>query len=656
MKDTNATTAVLEEEPQTVDPMAVADLVAALETVFRIGVYYPPGHAMCDQAAEKFTRAMGRTLGKAPSLRFEVAGGVLSLQELPLDPELRGVADFLELMETLGVAAIEMDSNLLPSDLYEFVIGMLAYRNEIKGAREFQQLVIEDMPPTIHVEHLEFLVPEIEEPAEDCSGDTSQPRLETLMGALRKQGLDNDQVNQCRQLMQAIPGYLTQAKLDGANLPQVTWKDVEKLLLNSVRTKPGRSSDDDDNAPSTHDNLNALTAIFSTLNKSQTNNHRTAIDLLLSVSRRDIPSDFQDGNQPKPPSKPKPESTADLIPIADIRAAIEQFEDHPDGELTLTSEGHCEYLTILFQLLKQEQTQAIQSRIQKGFHDILRDTLLTREGDILVAGARQLLELAKPERVFGSMQMLTNLVRSSKSTSAIVFLRDVALDLETGQLALLWPFLVNETLQNGPGDQHEAFAQVTALAANVDEAVRSAGMEQLKDLSALQNKHCARGILANPSPEWCHLLAWLLDTPSGVFLGAPIMEELRRRPLAWICEAVLPLLPRFIPEHRDFLVGILQQAGHDNPSNELIDQAGELVAEHLPDLPRDQRNEPWVPVTLRQVSALRMTGRVRFLKSVMQSRKFLIIPEWPRACRKAAAEALAMTDDKAPQKTPRGSQ
>ncbi len=140
MKDSNTTTAALEEEPQTVDPMAAADLVAALDRVFRIGVYYPSGHAMCDQAAEEFTRAMGRTLGKAPSLRFEVAGGVLSLQELPLDPELRGVVDFLELMETLGVAAIEMDSNLLPCDLYEFVIGMLAYRNEIKGAREFQQL------------------------------------------------------------------------------------------------------------------------------------------------------------------------------------------------------------------------------------------------------------------------------------------------------------------------------------------------------------------------------------------------------------------------------------------------------------------------------------------------------------------------------------
>ena len=312
MKDSNTTTAALEEEPQTVDPMAAADLVAALDRVFRIGVYYPSGHAMCDQAAEEFTRAMGRTLGKAPSLRFEVAGGVLSLQELPLDPELRGVVDFLELMETLGVAAIEMDSNLLPCDLYEFVIGMLAYRNEIKGAREFQQLVIEDMPPTIHVEHLEFLVPEVEEPSEDCSGDTSQPRLETLLGTLRKQGLNNEQVGQCRQLMRAIPGYLTQAKLDGANLPQVTWKDVEKLLLNSVQTKPGRSSDDDGNAPSPDGNLNALTAIFGALSNSQTGQHRTAIDLLISVSRREIPSDFQDGNQPKPHSKPKPVSTADL--------------------------------------------------------------------------------------------------------------------------------------------------------------------------------------------------------------------------------------------------------------------------------------------------------------------------------------------------------
>ncbi len=59
------------------------------------------------------------------------------------------------------------------------------------------------------------------------------------MGALRQKGLDETQVEQCRQLMRSIPRYLTSADREQSGLPQVTWTDVEKLLLNAVQSRPG---------------------------------------------------------------------------------------------------------------------------------------------------------------------------------------------------------------------------------------------------------------------------------------------------------------------------------------------------------------------------------------------------------------------------------
>lgn len=436
-------------EAQLVDPQAVADLMAALERVFKIGVYYPSGHAMCDQAAAQFMQTLERALGKAPSMHFEASSKGLALQGLLLENDLRGVKDFLDLLTGLGIATVDMESHVTAEDLHEFVTRLLAYRNRIKGARDFQQVVVEGMPATIHVEHLEFTARDAEDAEDDeDSGDVSQPSVEAFLATLAKRGLDANQISRCRKLLKAIPGYLSQQSLDSAALPQVTWSDVEKLLVKAVKVKEPEPGKEDEERSGSHVNLDALTAIFKTLGKHQEDaSSREAIDLLLTHLHRAAPEHMEAKGEAK--KKPVPAKDLDLMPMSDLRAAIDGCGKQATGPTRLMTEGRAEEISILMQMLGGDQKLKVQARIQKQIRDVARSPLTPDEWAVAVAGTRQLLDPEHEDRVLGPMVILTEALRTSEHASVLVFLRDVARDCAPEQTALLWPFLVNEALVEG---------------------------------------------------------------------------------------------------------------------------------------------------------------------------------------------------------------
>ena len=619
------------------DPKIIADLMEDLDRVFRIGVYYPSGHTMCDQAAQHFMKAFEKTLGKEPAIKFETAGGVLSLQGLTLEPDVRGVSDFRELLEALGIARVEMDSGLTDADLYDFVSGMLAYRNRLKGSKDFQRIQVEGMPPTITIHHIEFLASDAEELSDQCSGDTSQPRLETLMGALRQKGLDEAQVEQCRQLMRSIPRYLTSGDREKSGLPQVTWTDVEKLLLNAVQSKP--EADKDGDSPSPHANLDALTSIFRSLGQNrETDEHGQAINMLLSLARRESSPDSQPESETK---GKKATAVENLMPMVELRRAIDGCEGRMGADFQLMTEGRSEELTILCQMLQREQKLPVHNRIKKQLRDILRTPLEPQEWTVLVAGARQLLELPDSQQIVSPMVLMTEMIRSCKSISSMAFLGEVANGAEPQQMDLLWPFLVNEILLEGSGDQREDYEKVVSLASSVGSAARQEGFSTLENLPSVKKKICAPDLLSQPTAGIYEILASLLDWNPGLYLGRPVLAGLKMTPPNWVCAGVLPLIPEFHNEHQKFLVGLLDQADGSESTKDVLESASRILGQYLPHLPRNRRSEPWVPASIRTVVQLRMVGSQRFLESVMCSRRFLFIAKWPTDCRKAAAEIYA---------------
>ncbi|RKZ10798.1 hypothetical protein DRQ50_14205, partial [bacterium] len=591
------------EEEEYVDPQALADLMEALERVFKIGVYYPAGHSMCDQAADRFLKALERTLGKAPSLRFEVGGGKLSLQGVNMDPELRGVESFMDLIGGIGISVVEIDSNVSSNDLHDFVSRLLSYRNKIKGARDFQQVVVEGMPLTIGVEHLEFMTREIEdmEDPEAGSGDASQPTIEALLATLSVHGLNTEEIKRCRKLLESIPRYLDSHIRDTGSLPQVSWGEVEKLLMKAARTdlkvEQPRAGDPGERA-SSHVNLDALTSIFRSLgNRPESEeNSREAIDLLLGHLHRPTPKN--EGGEKKAPPKPKPLS--ELMPVAELLAAIEACaRESGTDEPQLMTEGRTEELSILLQMMTRNQKRLVQSRIQKRLRDITRTTLSPAEWEIMVAGARGFLDPDEEERSFGPLLLLTDSVRSSGVQSGLAFLRDISEGCSQAQIDKLWPFMLNEILMEGRRKHSVAFDEICSMVARPDRETMLGRLGRLESLEALARKRCVRDVVTPIPLELCPVFSLLLGTSQGSYLGPRIFDGMKRQPQGWICRAILPLVDQYQSRHRRFLEQLLLEVGTDNPSSALSEAAVRIVAEYLPELGTRERHESWVPDTLR---------------------------------------------------------
>jgi len=640
-----------EIDESVVDPRAVADLMAALEQVCRIGVFYPPGHALCDQAAERFLSAVSLVAGKSPSVRFETKSDSLFVQRIELDEDLTGVASFYELLDQLGIARIDIDCEISAAELHEFVTKLIAFRKQLRGAHGFRHIEIDGLPAAVRIHQREFLASPGAESTDDGSEDPSQPRLDTLLAALESRGLDGSQIARCRRLMEAIPADLETRRSAEGNLPQVSWADVEKLLARFAQQNPGVDGDiETPGGPEQPSSLDELTSVFEALDKDDANaNAREAIDLVLSLSKRpnseSVSSSTQNVDDKKHSRRPT-SNESDEMSLDELRAELSVCAAQADGPANLKSEDRGEELSILMLMLRSDQRLPVQARIEKKLREIVASSLSPVEWQILIEGVRQLLTPQERDRLADTSVMIMEALRCSPHRSPLAFLRDVAQGCEQSRITTLWPLIVNELLLNDRRTDTAVFGELCELVGSLNTEVMQATLPQLEQLEALRERKVTTDIFAPPPRALYPVFSQLLESSHGPFLGKQLVIGLRRSPQGWLGDAILPLISRFTPRHRQFLAGLLWQEDNDRPSTTMKDLAGRILAESLPALTSEQRKQEWVPNTIRMVARLPVPNGEPILHRIAYDKRFSFISEWPFACRAAARETLAELRDR----------
>ena len=326
--DLNPQSNVVVDDAKIVDPRAVTDLVLAFENVCKIGVFYPPGHQLCEQAAAFFLRSLARVVGKSPTLVIQLNDGSLEIQGVELDDKQVGVERLRDLLNPLGIVRVDLERDLSTTDLYDFVTRLFAHRSRLRNVNQFEQLDVDDLPAAVRIRHREFQAQRLPDAGEGADGDGSQPSVEILLASLARQGLGEEQLATCRRLLRAIPARLEEWRAAGGVLPQVSWADVEKLLLRVARTDGGALKTRTSARPVTSDgSLDSLAALFQALRNGDTEaNSREAIDLLLSLNRR--------AHQPAagadtPASKPAAPHTHDVAATLQLQRALTGYSDGP---------------------------------------------------------------------------------------------------------------------------------------------------------------------------------------------------------------------------------------------------------------------------------------------------------------------------------------
>ncbi len=621
------------------DPTTINEFMNSLQRLFKIGIYYPSGHATLDKATERFLRLLKAVAGDQPEVTISEHGESLMVAELVLAKDLPFVQEFKTLMAGLGIITVGISRQITSDELHLFIRKLLRFRAQVLKARTFQQIEVTDLPLSINLTLKEFLARKDASISEDQSGESAES-LEGFVESLSKYGLSGEEIQQCKTLLDTLPQRLTDSTVALSELPYASWDDVARLLARTIRAKQQDSGDDNDRQ-TIHSNINALASILKKLEREATDkDSRETINLLISIIRKPFSGDEEstatDSGQVQRTFPDTP-----YFSVAQIQHFTSKHRLHPKI-LHNIAEGSTsqETLSIILHLTRYEQSLANQARMQQLAREILAGPIPEKSWYILSGGLHDLLKENNP-RIITAMRLLAEPLRRSPHATTLNLLLLTARRCNTQEMKRLWPYAVNELLVCGSSSDEQTYVALCRFAARFPPADMAAGLEHLQDLDAFQNNTIAPDIFPGLSTDCYPLFAFLLKTEIEPYVGERVIGGLRRRPPEWLIKAVINLLDLSKQEHKLFLYSYLRQAPQASMPPVLKTAAARIIAAGLAALPQERRSETWVPETIGVLAQLPAEQTNAILEQIARERKLLFIHEWPSECRKLAQQALA---------------
>jgi len=418
------------------------DFLESLHRICKIGIYYPAGHKVLDQAAIIFYKNLLGIAGKNRTVVIALQGETFTVQGYEIVTLTNALHEFKRLFLDIGINTLEIDRTIRLHELLQFTGILLLERSQLQGMKEFTQSDIANLPPTVRVRQKEFLVDESAILLDD-EGENSEEGLSSVFEVLAEQGLGPDKITQCKNFFDFLSTRFTGKALKIKGLPPITWRDVRSLLIKVVANinSPADTSD----GLFAQNDVNALSTIFQSLeNELDDQESRETINLLISALGGS-------SSHKKPPAidsgKLQGIRPADTIPVHSIDALQAFVNDNFVHRKTLEKLNQIdrrEELSILLLLLQRQQIPAVEVKIRQNLHDILHTRLQRREVEILVRGVLYLTRCRDLRRFYDAMKLLAISLRGARNFSSQQFLVRIYKTISPASQNLLWPILVNE--------------------------------------------------------------------------------------------------------------------------------------------------------------------------------------------------------------------
>ena len=613
------------------NPLVLSDFMNALQRLFRIGVYYPSGHAILDQATDRFLALLVLVAQDKHFVRIEDDGHDLLLEKVRLEGAKSFVSEFRRLMAALSITAMEINRDISREDISLFIRRMIASRSLGANTKQFASIEITDLPSSVSITHRQYLARENE--SDDGRLDAAARNLNAFYEALVGHGLTEEQIDQCRMLLSSLPDKMGKISLKSSDLPSANWDDVALLLAQAVQGKPLSTRS------SSHGNLDMLASILSNLEKeTQDRNSREAINLLVSIIRKPmvLEEDKAEASPAGHRNQSLPKTTA---------AGLQEFTDKNRFNPAILSRiqeipTENETLSVLIQVVQYKQSLQNQTRISQFFNDIFAAAPNEKTWEILTHGLLAIIRTGDRTNLTVALRLLTEpLRRLGQGDSMALFLKTMQF-CEGTEESILWPFAVSEILICGSSSNIDIYRQLFVRLSGLPWKNMVQALPVLQSLDAHQRGQIAADVFAEMIPSCYQLCAFLLRTSIGPLIGAYVVAGLKNSPADKMIKAVSPLLDPSIVEHKAFLDSYLRHPQKKEHTDGLRIMAGNIIVEKLAALPQEQRNQAWVPETIGAMAEFQGAGGRELLNQIITSKRMLVIPEWPAACRRSAEEAI----------------
>ncbi len=611
------------------NPLVLSDFMNALQRLFRIGVYYPSGHAILDQATDRFLALLVSIAQERHFVRIEDDGHDLLLEKVRLDGARSFVAEFRRLLAALNITSIEINRDISREDLLAFIRRMIASRSLGVNSKQFASIEITDLPSSVSITHKQFLARENE--SKDGRLDAAARNLNAFYEALVGHGLTEEQIDQCRMLLTSLPEKMGKISVKSGDLPSADWDDVALLLAQAVQGKPLSTRS------SSHGNLDMLASILSNLEKeTQDRKSREAINLLVSIIRKPtVMEDVEESLSGRRSQGPPKATAAELQKFTDKNrfspAVLSRIQEVPTENETLS---------VLIQVAQYKQSLQNQTRMSQFFNDIFAAAPNEKTWEVLTHGLLAIVRTGNRTNLAVAIRLITEpLRRLGQGHSLAFFLRTLKI-CEGTEENILWPFAVSEILLCGSSGNIDTYRQLCVRLSALPWKNMVQALPVLQSLEAHQRGQIATDVFAEMSPSIYQLCAFLLRTSIGPLMGGYVVAGLKNSPADKLIKAVSPLLDPSIVEHKSFLDSYLRHPAKREPSDGIKIMAGNIIVERLTVLPQEQRDQPWVPETIGAMAEFQGTGGRELLNQIITKKRLFVIPEWPAACRRSAEEAM----------------
>lgn len=629
-----------QEIPPHLEQDKLIEFLESLYRIFKIGMYYPAGHKVLDQAAGLFQRNISGVADTNRSVLIALKNKALFVEGQEILTETTALREFNKLIFDLGIGGIEIDRTILLPELLQFIKSLLFGRSQLQGIKEFTQARLANLPTSVRIVQKQFWVDENAILLGGESSEDAEYDLNVVFQVLAEQGLELHQIEQCKKFLNALSQNYASKPLNVKSLPVATWGDVRGLLIRIITNAYHLS--ESSGGILVQNDLSALSSIFLGLEReNQDRESQEAIKLLASVFAG---SSFTIKEKAGDVPKPKDIRSADNNPIKGINQLQAFVTDNFVPITTLEKIiqiDRREELAILLQLLQHKQEMLVEEKIRHNLGNILSTPLNTAEFETLRLGMIDLATCTDSSRFYDAVQFLVILLRSSPNNlSGLQFMHVVCQKIGPAGQILLWPILVNELLATGRAVDRQVFDELVTMAAGLPGTEMKKRWPELETMDCFQEKKIAEDIFAPGLKVAFPLFPFLLETSLKEQIGAGILKSVMANPSDWLIKAVAPLLRAEIPQHIKFLQSYLLSTQQAYFPIKLRVAAGTLVVQHLPEISEQERREAWVVGTIQAMPELQVEETREILVRITEEKLMVIVPKWPTACRRAASEAL----------------
>jgi hypothetical protein len=614
--------------------------VESFYRVFKIGIYYPVGHVVLDQAASKCIQQLREIAAMVTSVRISIDKVDLYVDEEKISANLGAVKELHQLFYNLGISAVVIERTVGHKELPTFVKSLLNWRIELESTKALISFNVDELPASIKVEQQQFVV-DAASISDEESRDDRQEKLDKLCSALTEQGLTTQQVDQCRDLLKTLSRTSSSKSMDLKGFPNATWDDVQTLLFQIVTGAYSKESGSFRSVAKS--DINVISSIFQGLERRLIDTKaKETIELLVShlSGRKETEEDSTDKDYAAASQKTLERFNAEKKAIPEIKKFVYDNNIPVSVLGQLTAADRSEQLSIYLQLVVSSKKKELLSKILKNIENIVVTDLNEREQDVLLAGVKFIADFGSIDLFCRSFKMVIKTLRESHTGRSLEFIVEFWAKMPSTSHILIWPFVVNELLVVGMEERRESFFEVLEIASHMHSDGMKNMKPQLEEMDGFNQTPLAEVIFRSSYIYSYPLYAFLFETSLGDVLAEKILEAFRKEPQDKLMEAVAPILVLEKAHHLQFLYNYLLQAHQKEPPLSLRMAGGEIILEYLQNITNEEMESEFLEVTILATSSFYTKGINDMLEKIISERKAIVVPVWPKKCRKAAESAL----------------